>query len=174
MRGTVATGAEDGLERNCAEVVLTRMGRRPSVFVNVPLAEQRRIVPPMAYEFLTEAWFAKVDEIIAAAGDLQIPAAMKAAVANIVVTSPKGDTQIHVKDGLFARGHRADAPTTLTLPLELARKIFIDADAAAGVQAFMAGEIKVDGEYGPLVAMQTVPPSEAQLKLSREIAKITA
>ena len=132
------------------------------------------MVPPIAYEFLSEAWFQKVDEMIAAAGDLQIPPPMKAAVANIVVTAPGGEKHIHLKDGLFSIGHRSDAPTTPTLTSDLARKIFVDSDAAAGVQAFFAGEIKVEGDYAPLVAMQTVQPSARQLELAKQIAAITA
>jgi hypothetical protein len=128
----------------------------------------------MRYEFLSEEWFTKVDEMVAAAGDLQIPAAMKDVQVNITVTSPKGDIPLHMKDGLFLRGHEAGASTTLTLSETLARKIFVDADAAAGVQAFLSGEIKVDGDLAKLVAMQTVEPSGAQKALTAKIAAITA
>ncbi len=127
----------------------------------------------MRYSFLSEAWFAKVDELVAAAGDLQIPPAMKAALVNVTVTSPAGDTRIYMKDGLFFRGHDAAAPTALSITMELARKIFIDADAAAGVQAFLAGEMKVEGDLASLVAMQTVEPSEPQKRLTKQIAAIT-
>ncbi len=127
----------------------------------------------MRYSFLSETWFAKVDELVAAAGDLQIPPAMKTALVNVTVTSPVGDTQIYMKNGLFFRGHDAAAPTSLSITMELARKIFIDADAAAGVQAFLAGEMKVEGDLASLVAMQTVEPSEPQKRLTKQIAAIT-
>jgi hypothetical protein len=127
----------------------------------------------MRYAFLSEAWFAKVDELVAAAGDLQIPPAMKAALVNVTVTSPAGDTQIYMKDGLFFRGHDAGAATSLSITDELARKIFIDADAAAGVQAFLAGDMKVEGDLATLVAMQTVEPSDPQKRLTKQIAAIT-
>lgn len=128
----------------------------------------------MRYEFLTAPWFAKVDELIAAAGDLQIPAAMKQVEVNVTVTSAGGDIPLFMKDGLFAQGHQAGVTTTLTLAADLARKIFVDADVSAGVQAFLSGEIKVEGDLAKLVAMQTVEPSEPQKKLTREIAAITA
>jgi hypothetical protein len=127
----------------------------------------------MSYEFLSEEWFREVDALIAAAGDLQIPAAMKSAEINVVVKSDKGDTQLFMKDGLFSRGHQAGAATTLTLREELARKIFVDADAAAGVQGFLTGEIQVEGDLAKLVAMQTTEPSEPQKQLSKRIASIT-
>ena len=128
----------------------------------------------MRYSFLSDEWFTKVDELIAAAGDLQIPHEMKAVEVNVTVTSPKGDTQLFMKDGLFTRGHRAGAPTTLSLSAELARKIFVDGDTAAGVEAFMTGVMKVEGDLARLVAMQTVEPSEPQKKLTRQIAAITS
>src|SRR4051812_15501471 len=127
----------------------------------------------MGYAFLSSEWFKKVDELIAAAGDLQIPAEMKAVEVNVTVTSPSGDKQLFMKDGLFHEGHRAGAPATLTLSEQLARTIFIDADVGAGVQAFLSGEMKVEGDLAKLVAMQTVEPSEPQKKLTRQIAAIT-
>ena len=131
----------------------------------------------MRYEFLSDEWFDKVDQMVAAAGDLRIPPAMKAVAVNVTITGTGGDTagerQLFMKDGLFVRGHQA-AATTLTLSVELARRIFIEADAAAGVQAFLEGNIKVDGDLAQLVAMQTVEPSEPQKQLTREIAAVTA
>lgn len=127
----------------------------------------------MSYAFLSDEWFRKVDELIAAAGDLQIPAAMKAVEVNVTVTSPTGDTQLLMKDGLFTRGHRPDVLTTLTLDVALARKIFVAGDVGAGVAGFLAGEIRVDGDLAKLVAMQTVEPSEPQQRLTRQIAAIT-
>jgi len=125
------------------------------------------------YAFLSDEWFTKVDELIAAAGDLQIPPAMKEVEVNVTVTSPGGDVQLAMKDGLFSRGHRSGVATTLTLSADLARKIFVDGDTAAGTQAFFEGAIKVDGDLAKLVAMQTVEPSEPQKQLTRQIAAIT-
>src|SRR3954466_10498746 len=128
----------------------------------------------MTYAFLSPEWFTKVDELIAQAGDLQIPAEMKAVEVNITVTSPKGEVPVFLKDGLFSQGHKAGAPTTLTLAEDLARKIFVDGDTGAGVQAFLAGEMKADGDLAKLVAMSTVEPSDKQKQLTKRIAAITA
>ncbi len=127
----------------------------------------------MSYLFLSDAWFSKVDELVAAAGDLQIPPAMKVVEVNVTVTSPSGDVQLAMKDGLFTRGHRPGFATKLTLSADLARKIFVEGDTAAGVQAFLEGGIQVDGDLAKLVAMQTVEPSEPQKQLTRQIAAIT-
>ena len=128
----------------------------------------------MKHEFLSDGWFSEVDRLIAASGDLQIPAEMKAVEVNVTVTSPGGVTHIFIKDGVLFRGHRDGAPTSLTLDVSLARKIFVEADMGAGVQAFLAGEMKVDGDLAKLVAMQTVEPSEPQKRLTQKIAAITS
>jgi hypothetical protein len=127
----------------------------------------------MRYEFLSDEWFAKVDELIAAAGDLEIPAAMKAADINITVVAPGGNVPLFMKDGLFTRGHQPGVATMLTLSADVARRIFVDGDVSAGVQAFLSGEIKVEGDLAKVVAMQTTMPSEPQKRLTRQIAEIT-
>lgn len=127
----------------------------------------------MRYPFLSPAWFDKVDELIAAAGDLDIPPAMRAVALNVTITAPSGDALVNISDGVLSRGHRPDAPTTLALSAALARKVFVDGDAAAGVQAFVAGEMTAEGDLAKLVAMSTVEPSARQLALTREIAAIT-
>ena len=128
----------------------------------------------MRLAFLSDEWFTKVDELIAAAGDLQIPDAMRTAQVNITVTTASGETQLHLEDGLFKRGHNAAFTTSLRVSDDIARKIFVDGDAAAGVQAFLEGKIAVEGDLASVVAMQTVEPSEPQLRLTRQIAAITA
>jgi hypothetical protein len=128
----------------------------------------------MRYPFLSDEWFAKVDELIAQAGDLKIPEAMRVAKVNIVVTSPKGETKLYMQDGLFKRGHEPSYTTSLTLNEDIARKIFVDGDTAAGVQAYLEGQIVVEGDLKQVVEMQTVEPSEPQKALTRKIAEITA
>jgi len=125
------------------------------------------------HEFLSAEWFQQVDQLIAKAGDLKIPPEMAAVEVNVTVKCSTGDKQIYLENGLFSPGHRAGAPTSLTLDEALARKIFIEADTAAGVQAFLAGEMQVEGDLAKLVAMQTVEPSEPQKQLTKQIAAIT-
>jgi hypothetical protein len=127
----------------------------------------------MTYPFLSDAWFAELDALVAAAGDLQVPAAMKAVEINVTITAPTGDTLAYVKDGLLYRGHREGAPTSLRLGADLARKIFVEADTAAGIQAFLAGEMIAEGDLAKLVAMQMEEPSAPQRQLAAALARIT-
>lgn len=129
----------------------------------------------MSFSFLSDEWFSKVEELRAGAGDIEIPAAMKGLVVNITVSGVEGgDVDMTLNEGMLVKGHNADAPTKMILPEDLARRLFIDNDQAAGMQGFMAGQIKIEGDMSKLMAMQTVQPSEDQKKLQEQILEITA
>jgi hypothetical protein len=128
----------------------------------------------MAHAFLSPEWFAEVDKLVASAGDLAIPPAMRAAKINVTITTPDGAREVYVEDGQLHQGHRPDAPTAITLDSVLARKVFVDADTAAGIHAFLAGELVATGDLKVLVAMQMEEPSAQQKALAQRIAAITA
>jgi hypothetical protein len=128
----------------------------------------------MRLSFLSDEWFSKIDELIAAAGDLQIPEPMRTAKINVTVASTSGNKDLHLENGLFKRGHNPAFTTKLTVGEDIARKIFVEGDAPAGVQAFLEGKIQVEGDLATVVAMQTVEPSAPQQRLTKEISAITA
>ena len=119
--------------------------------------------------FLSPEWFAEVDRIVAAAGDLKIPAAMRAAEINLTI----GDVKAHVKNGQLFQGHSNVAATAITLDEQLARTVFVDADTAAGIAAFIGGQLVATGDLKPLVALQMEEPSAEQRALAKKIAAIT-
>lgn len=129
----------------------------------------------MALEFLSDEWFAEVRKI---RDEVDPPAPTGPAAdlkLNIVVTGgPGGDKEIHMAGGDFGEGLVDDAPTKLTVPYEVAKKTFIEGDQQAGMQAFMQGQIKVEGDMSKLMAMQSQQPSAEQAALQKKIAEITA
>ncbi|MGH7860276.1 MAG: SCP2 sterol-binding domain-containing protein [Candidatus Binatia bacterium] len=128
----------------------------------------------MAMEFLSDEWFAEAKKI---RDEVSPPAPTGPAAdltLNIVVTGgPSGDKEIHIKAGEFGEG-LVEAPTKLTVPYEVAKKTFIERDQQAGMQAFMQGQIKVEGDMSKLMAMQTVQPSAEEQEVQKRIADITA
>lgn len=125
--------------------------------------------------FLSQEWFAKVDQLTAAAGDLNVPASLANLVLNVTATgAPEGSVDMALNGGKFERGHNASAGTKLILPADLLRKIFLEGDAAAGMQGFMSGQIKVEGDMSKLMAMQSARPSEQQKALFKQILALTA
>ncbi|MCX6506821.1 MAG: SCP2 sterol-binding domain-containing protein [Actinobacteria bacterium] len=101
---------------------------------------------------------------------------------NLVVTDTPfdADVQGHVDttDGevIIEDGHLDGPDLTVTVDYETARAIFIDQDAAAAMQAFMGGRIKVDGDLTKMLAMQAsaaAPDANAQA-LADALRDITA
>jgi putative sterol carrier protein len=126
--------------------------------------------------FLSDPWFAEVQKLIAAAGDLKLPEPMKDVAVNATIRRSQaagGDVLVFLKDGVVAQGHRPVADATISLDEALAKKLFVEADAVAGVQAFMTGELVVEGDLAKVVAMQTTEPSAEQKALVHKIAAIT-
>jgi hypothetical protein len=128
----------------------------------------------MGHDFLSDDWFAEVRKIRDEA-NLPAPTGPGADMKlNIVVTGgPSGDKEINMSGGDFGEGLIDDAPTKLTVPYEVAKKTFIENDQQAGMQAFMQGQIKVEGDMSKLMAMQTQQPSPEQAELQKKIASIT-
>ena len=63
----------------------------------------------------------------------------------------------------------------MTTDYDTARKVFVDQDQAAGMQAFMAGKIKVQGDMMKMMALQTAMPQDDVAKqISAEIKDLTA
>jgi hypothetical protein len=128
----------------------------------------------MSHTFLSDDWFDAVDGLRDEAPEP--PAAMKDMKLNIVVAGgPDGDREIHMAAGQFERGLVEDAPTKLTVPYEVAKSMFIDGNQQAGMQAFMSGQIKVEGDMTKLMAMQSGGgPTAEQQAFQTKIKDLTA
>jgi hypothetical protein len=70
-------------------------------------------------------------------------------------------------------GHIDGADVTVTLDYETAKAIFVEGNPQAGMQAFMAGKIKVQGDMTKLMAMQAGPPDATAQEVAKKIADIT-
>lgn len=125
--------------------------------------------------FLSDEWFAKVAELTAAAGNLNVPPVLAGLALNVTATGlPQGNVDMCLNGGNFEKGHNGSAGTKLTLPADLLRKIFLEGDAAAGMQGFMSGQIKVEGDMSKLMALQTARPSAEQKDLFKKVLALTA
>ena len=124
--------------------------------------------------FLTDDWFANVEKLTAEAGHLNLPASLSNLALNLVVTGGEGTTELALDSGKIVKGASANAKTTLTLDAETLRKVFLEFDMAAAMQAFMTGKIKVQGDMSQLMALQTAKPSQEQKDLFKKVLEQTA
>jgi putative sterol carrier protein len=98
----------------------------------------------------------------------------------VITDAPFGDGDVRLyldtsSGSLVMETGELDTPDlTLTTDYDTARKIFVDQDQAAGMQAFMAGKIKVQGDMMKMMAMQTsMPQDEITKAIASEIQSIT-
>jgi putative sterol carrier protein len=127
----------------------------------------------MGFAFLSDKWFEKVKELTDAAGDLNLSEAAKSIVMNIKVTNDKGDYEMCIDGGVIKKGLNQASAITISVPYDIARKMFVDQDQNAGTQAYMSGKLKIEGDMGKLMASISIQPTAAQQKLSKQIQDIT-
>jgi hypothetical protein len=110
------------------------------------------------HPFLSDEWFAAVEKLIEEHG-ADAPAQVEI-ITNMTVTgTPFGDERkMHMgaKDGkgVLGIGHADEADVTLTTDYATALEVFASGDPAAGMQAFMAGKVKIQGDMAKLMAAQ--------------------
>ena len=135
----------------------------------------------MAHVFLSDEWMAAAKEIRAKYA-AQAPKVTVSIRMNQVITDvPFGDGTVKSYldtssgDVVMELGELETADVTVTTDFETARKVFVDQDQAASMQAFMAGKIKVQGDMMKMMAMQTgMPQDDAAKAIAAEIKAITA
>jgi hypothetical protein len=128
----------------------------------------------MPHVFLSDDWFDAVEGLRDEMPEP--PAAMKDFKLNIVVSGgPEGDREIHMDAGRFERGLVEGAPTKLTVPYDVARSMFIEGNQQAAMQAFMSGQIKVEGDMSKLMTMQAAGgPTPEQEAIQAKLQALTA
>jgi len=70
-------------------------------------------------------------------------------------------------------GHLDNPDLTVTLEYETAKAILVEGNPQAGMQAFMAGKIKVQGDMTKLMAMQSASPDPVAAEIAAKINAIT-
>jgi len=110
------------------------------------------------YQFLSDDWFSEVAKLIAEHGN-EAPAHAQLKM-NLVVTETPFEIDIDFHMGaeegaaLMGKGHLDPADLTLTTDYVTAKEVFVSGNPQAGMQAFMAGKVKVQGDMTKLMSAQ--------------------
>ena len=135
----------------------------------------------MSHQFLSESW-------IEAARDIRHRYSGDVPVIDVVVRINVITTKVPFGEGTISAyidtsngslemelGSIEESDLTVTTDYETARKLFVEQDPTASMQAFMAGRIKVEGDITRLMVMQTsLPQSDKTDAVAAEIKAITA
>jgi len=131
------------------------------------------------YPFLSDGWVdqaRKIREEYSSEG-ATIPHQMK---MNLVITEvPFGegsiDAHMDSTEGTLKLelGHIEPADLKVSLDYGTAKAILVEGNPQAGMQAFMAGRIRVEGDMAKLMALQTIPPDENAQQVAKRLREIT-
>ena len=108
------------------------------------------------YPFLSDAWFDAAAKVISEHDAGAPPGA--SVLLNLEVEDGSDKINFHMgsRDGhtLFGKGHDDSADVTLSTDMETAKAVFIDGNPQAGMQAFMSGKVRVQGDMTKLMMAQ--------------------
>jgi len=129
--------------------------------------------------FLSDEWMAAAKAIREEYAGKAAPMAHSVRMNQVITEVPFGEGTINAHmdtssgEMQMDTGH-IDAPdVTVTLDYDTAKAIFVEQNPQAGMQAFMAGKIKVAGDMTKLMAMQSGTPDPVAAEVASKIAEIT-
>jgi putative sterol carrier protein len=131
------------------------------------------------YPFLSEEWMDEARKIREEYRGKTAPMAHQVRMNQVITNVPFGDGTINAhmdsSSGEMETelGHLDAADVTVTLDYDTAKAIFVDGNPQAGMQAFMAGKIKIQGDMTKLMAMQQASPDPAAAEVQKRIMDIT-
>jgi putative sterol carrier protein len=135
----------------------------------------------MTHQFLSEGWITAARGIREKYQDEAPMITVTVKVNQVITEVPFGDgvvkSYVDTSSGevVMELGELPDADATVTTDYETARKIFVEQDQQAAMQAFMSGKIKVVGDIMKVMGMQTaVPQTDITQLVAAEIKSITA
>jgi putative sterol carrier protein len=131
------------------------------------------------YPFLSEEWMKAAREIREEYRGKTTPMAHQVRMNQIITNVPFGDGTINAHmDSTSGEmetelGHLENPDVTVTVDYDTAKAIFVDGNPQAGMQAFMAGKIKIQGDMTKLMAMQQTSPDPTAAEIQNRIKEIT-
>jgi len=123
------------------------------------------------HEFLSPDWTEAAHRIRAEYAHRETPPSVTLRMNLVVSDVPFGDGTVdaHVDTSAgrleIDTGHVDEPDLTIALDYDTAKAILIDQNPQAGMQAFMAGRIRVDGDMSKLLLFQgmTIDPVHAEI-----------
>ena len=131
------------------------------------------------YPFLSPEWMEEArkirEEFKGKGGAAPAPMKMNQVITEVPFGDGTLDTHIDTTGGEMQmdEGHIEGAEVKLTVPYSVAKALFVDNNPQVAMQAFMSGQIKVEGDMTKLMAMQGGAPDPAAAELAAKIAEIT-
>jgi putative sterol carrier protein len=132
------------------------------------------------YQFLSDDWLAEARSIRAEfdGKGATIEHSIRMNLNILEVPFGKGTVEAHVDTSSgeleLDTGHIDPIDLTVTLDYDIAKAILVEGNPQAGMQAFMSGKIKVDGDIAKLLALQSITPDPTAAEIASRILAMTA
>jgi hypothetical protein len=132
------------------------------------------------YPFLSDEWVEQAAKIREAYKGKTPPVPHVIKMNQVITDVPFGggsiDAHMDTSSGEMelGLGHIDGADLKVTLDYETAKAILVEGNPQAGMQAFMAGKIKVEGDMTKLMAMQSGATDPVAAEIAGKIKEITA
>lgn len=129
------------------------------------------------FEFLSDEWLAAVREL-RDEGEVE-PMANPVRVNLLVTEVPFSDADLraHVDTTsgvlILDAGHVDGADVAISVAWATAKALLVEGNQQAAMQAFLEGKVRVEGDVGKLLALQSGIASEATHAAARKIRAIT-
>ncbi|MGP0108732.1 MAG: SCP2 sterol-binding domain-containing protein [Acidimicrobiales bacterium] len=133
----------------------------------------------VTYLFLSDEWLAEAQAIRAEFNGQVAPIDHSIRMNLVVVEVPFGEGAVHAHadtsggELVIDIGHIQPVDLKITLGYEIAKAILIEGNPQAGLQAFMQGKIKVEGDLGKLMALQSLTPDPTAAEIAARIQAMT-
>ncbi len=131
------------------------------------------------YLFLSDEWLAEARAIRAEyAGRMGgIGHAVRMNLVVVEVPFGEGTVRAHADTSggelVLDEGHLDPADLTVTVGYDVARAILVEGNPQAGLQAFMQGRVKVEGDIAKLMALQSVSPDPTAAEMAARLQAMT-
>ena len=130
------------------------------------------------YPFLSEEWIAEVrrlGEEHSGGGGVAHVVKMNQIITEVPFGEGTINAHMDTSSGEMQMdmGHIDNPDVTVTLDYETAKAIFVEGNPQAGMQAFMAGKVKVQGDMTKLMAMQTATPNPDAQAFAEKVKDMT-
>ena len=136
----------------------------------------------MPYPFLSDEWLEEARRIRAEYEGTSVAFPHPVRMNLVVTEVPFGDVDIdaHVDTSsgelVLDVGHIENHDLKVTVDYDTAKAILIEGNPQAGMQALMAGKVRVEGDMGKLLALQAAPvgAESSAAEIASRLREITA
>jgi putative sterol carrier protein len=132
------------------------------------------------YPFLSDEWVTEArrirEEYEGKVGPIPHQMRMNLVITEVPFSEASIDAHMDSSEGQLRLelGHIDPVDLKVTLDYGTAKAILVEGNPQAGMQAFMAGKIRVEGDMAKLMAMQATPPDPTAQEVAERLRAITA